>query len=105
LPTRQKGTARESERALKTRWLSAEYYYVIRQLFMVCVALASGAFIAQAAYTHPSIPRHHAHAAKSRAPHAADQRHPHAADKHAKPKKPPKHDVAPHQKPPKASKH
>jgi hypothetical protein len=72
---------------------------------MLCVLLALAASVTEAAYTHPSIPRHHAHAAESRSPHAAEKRKPHAADKHAKPQKPPKHQTALHQKPPKASKH
>jgi hypothetical protein len=92
-------------RPLKPQRFFAEQYHVIGQLLKVCMLLALAASIAEAEGTHPSIPRHHPHAAESRSPHAAEKHHPHAAGEHAKPKKPPKHTVAAHQDPPKAAKH
>ena len=102
--------------ALKPRSIFAEHSlgedsrlgkldHMLRQLFAACIALGLMGAMAAADVTHPSIPKHHAHAAESRSPHAAEKRSPHAAGWHAKPQKPPKHSVAVHPDAPKVSKH
>jgi len=72
---------------------------------IVCVGLAFASSIAEASMFHMPVMHHRPHEAPKRSPHAAETRHPHEATKHAKPQKPPKHAVALHEKPPKATKH
>jgi hypothetical protein len=78
---------------------------LIRQLSVICISLALAASIAAAAINHAPVTRHRPHPAQSHSPHAAESRQPHEVMKHAKPPKPPKHDLAVHHKPHYVAKH